>query len=319
MRFPTPIETSLRGSFLPEDVFPSEGFLAQLFSLDDVDVREPISVRVWRLHPLGFEFFLPAELDNRVHPGIRVRYSLYLGSEAARFDGLITEAQSNESGETLVSVRAFFVDSPSIPAERARRRFPRWNCHDLFLPTCVWKNPGRMNDFVFCRVRDISCNGARLITSMRNKFLTTGMKIEALINFPLVGQARARFVAVNVSVVAEMGREYLTIGVEFDGVNKAVRELMFEYLSQFASSTVVSAFAAGNSAFPDASKEIVYSYVRTEHEYREVLALRKVARKNRTEDEELVAETLGSAFDCRARILNDSGSSPGSAGVAVEV
>lgn len=281
------------------DIYPGDRVTAQI--KNGTADGEWTECRVWRISPLGIEILQ----DNMppLDPSTGVSLSLSLGDVTSLMWGVIANVREQDKG-SIISIR-FVENTPSAHYDgKDRRNKPRWICSDHFHPTCVWAHPARFNEFVYARVKDISAEGLRLSTSLRNKFIVKGALFDSILNLPLVGQISTRFAVENISIQTENGRDYLSLGVSFEDLSKENRTQFGQYLSQFARDVTPRDLARYGFAPSSAKNAVTFSFVRSEEEYREVLTLRyntySAAGKVPSE---ATLNDMGTSYDTRSRIL----------------
>ena len=258
--------------------------------------------RAWRLSPLGIELVWD-ESFHVLQVGQKYRVELVIGGHTSELEGAIVAKGYQENNLKLIGLRFCQADlKPWDGVERREKK--RWICSAEYLPTGVCANPGRFNDFIFFRTRDISSSGIRVITSLRNKFLVPGMTLESTFSFPLVGQTHCKLKIANVGLSRESAKDVLELGCQFLDADRNLLELIGQYLFQFGP-TVSSEDLRKQGLLPkNVSKNIDYKYVRTAEEYAEVLALRlKAYKKVGKVAENATLEQVGDVFDSRSRIV----------------
>lgn len=304
MRFPTSADKSLHGSFFPSDVYPGEDVFAVVRKISQSDLSIPLRLRVWRLSPLGVELLSEASPSETIQNGCAVSFSLHMGASSVDMDGTVVEIESDPNGSQLLAIRFVSQSVEPVTRNEERRQSRRWICHDMYLPTCVWKHPARFNEFVFGRIRDVSAGGARIVTSLRNKFLVRGMEASMTFNFPLIGQFQTSAIISNLAVTTELGKDYLSIGVEFPHLTAMDKEVIAQYLNQFGQGATPSQLIRSGLVPSSISDSVSYSFVRTEEEFSEVLELRRsgyVASKKVPPNTS--AKEMGTSYDARSRII----------------
>jgi hypothetical protein len=311
VRFPNSADAQLHGSFYPADVYPGENVFALVRTIAGVELPELQRTRVWRVSPLGLEVLVQKDEMPLLKVGAHLCMRVFFGASSADVEGNVVESRSGEKGDLLCAIRLLAskghdqVNPPAyLDGKDERRKVRRWLCHDIYLPICVWKHPARFNEFVFSRVRDLSAEGARIVTSMRNKFVVRGMHFDAAFNFPLIGEFRTKICVNNFAVVTEMGKDLLSIGVTFDELSAHSREIVGQYLNQFCSDVTPIQLIKSGLSPRSVSNGVTYTFVRTEAEYQSVLELRRagyVASKKVPSD--TTPEQMGTAYDNRARIV----------------
>ncbi|MFL5433177.1 MAG: N-acyl amino acid synthase FeeM domain-containing protein, partial [Myxococcales bacterium] len=187
---------------------------------------------------------------------------------------------------------------------RERRRLgPRWRCQREYLPTGIAPCGVRYADFVHFRIAEISANGMQLVTSARNKFLVPGATLDATCSFPTLEQVKLALCVVRARVIDDGGKDALCLGVTWEARGRAA-DPIGQYLLQFGPGATPEQLRAAGFRVRSASRGIDFGYVKSDEEYREVLALRrmvyvhagKISPDTRDED-------MGDAFDLHSRII----------------
>ena len=190
---------------------------------------------------------------------------------------------------------------------RLNRRF---FCDPLYAPTGIASNPLRFNDTIYFRVRDISSQGLRILTSLRNKYIFVGHELNCSFTFPLLGNTpNCQMRVSSVSVTKETPSEALAVGLKFVASSQSFVQMAGRYLLQFGKlddgtapspKDVKSAGFTGTSA----GKALELDYARTPEEYDEVLNLRLDAFRAVVDTPpDAKAKDWGDHFDAKARIL----------------
>jgi predicted GNAT family N-acyltransferase len=190
--------------------------------------------------------------------------------------GVIVQVASDTQHSQEASIRMIDADFLRVP-HIERRRQVRWLCSDDFHPTGVAANPAKSNDFILFRVFDVSRSGMRLLTSLRNNFITRGMRLDVIVSFPMVSQITLRLTVQNVAFVSLDEKEYLSIGAEIIGLTPRQSSVVAQYMAQFGDVESLREFRESGFDQSDVVGTIEYSVVRTEEDYREVLNLRHLA------------------------------------------
>jgi predicted GNAT family N-acyltransferase len=294
--------TLIHGPYWPSEVRRGEGISAQVRNLTQGEV-ESRDLQVWRLSPLGAELLQPMG-GAPVRRGDRVDAALRLGSQLCRFSGLVVSSVAEEGGRSLIGLR-WCQDDGGEPAMRVQRRtVRRWLCSEAFLPTGVSANPVKFNDFIHYRIVDLSRDGMKIMTSLRNKLLVPQMRLEAILSFPMIGEVRATFQIAWTRIVSDAGKDVLALGVSFVKPSRELLEAVGQYLLQFGAQASVTELRRDGMHVKAASQAMEFSYVKTEEEYHAVLKLRKMAYAGVGKvPEELDWRDMGDVYDTRARIL----------------
>jgi hypothetical protein len=294
-------DPELHGTYYPADVYPGEAIDATV-RITENGTMSAESARVWRISPLGLELIVGAD-TTRLPIGQRVDIDLRIGTSVTSLSGLTIVKTTNELGNSIVGVR--LVDRIAENFDGTdRRRDPRWICGEQYVPVCVAPNPARFSDFVYLRVREISANGMRMLTSLRNKFLVKGMKLECVASFPFVSQLRLAMTIENVKLTTEGGKDYLSVGVSFNDLSRQEKQIIGQYLIQFGEGVSVEDLRKQGLAPRSIASSLEFSFVRTIEEYEQVLELRLIAyRSAKKVPEHFEAADMADIYDTRSRIV----------------
>ena len=162
-KFPSAVE-GLHGSIRPADIRKDDRVLAKLKmgSLWN-------DCQVYRLSPFGLE--LVVSTADAPQKGSIAEIELTIEGKTNFYWGTIVESYDPfiESGDKLVGIR-FTVDETNSRenGDSERRAAKRWICSEDFYPTAIAPTPGRINDYIYFRIDDISSSGMRMKCSLRN-------------------------------------------------------------------------------------------------------------------------------------------------------
>lgn len=257
--------------------------------------------RVWRYSPFGVEFLWKSEF--RIKRGDTLDLSVRFGTSTVDFVGLVVSDVYDSNGIKLIGIRTF-VSALKKKAGLTARRFERWVCAPAFLPTGFSVNPVQFNDHIVFRVEEISAAGMRIVTSMRNKMLAVGQRLDTSISLPLIGSLHCTFLIKHIGVKTIGDKEFITCGVEFLDIDEVFKLSIAEYLLNFSEGATVHSLKKRDFPIRSVAKWFDFSYVKTESEYKDVLALR--CRAYSDGSKRLARNVLlgmGDEFDARARIL----------------
>jgi hypothetical protein len=294
-------DPDLHGSYYPADVYPGEAIAATVrATIHGEDISE--SARIWRISPLGLELIVGSD-TSRLLIGQVVDIDLRIGTSVTSLSGLTIVKATNELGNKILGIR--LIDrAPDKFDGIDRRRDPRWICGDQYEPVCVSVNPARFSDFVYLRVREISANGMRLLTSLRNKFLVKGMTLDCVASFPFVSQLPLKMTIENVKLATEGGKDYLSVGVSLKDLTQQERQVIGQYLIQFGEGVSVDDLRKKNLAPRSISTSLEFSFVRTLDEYKQALELRLIAyRAAQKVPDDFTAADMAELYDTRSRIV----------------
>jgi predicted GNAT family N-acyltransferase len=292
----------IHGAISPADVRPGDPIFASVRSAGASG--EGAEASVWRISPLGLDLVRTGPLAAAA-PGDAVDVTLRLGTSATSFPALRVAAIRSDRGRELVALRwrERAEDEPE-PAPAEKRVAWRFACEGEWLPTGVTPSAARYDDQVHFRIVDISRSGMQLLTSLRNKFLIPGVEFTGTCTFPTIGQAEIAFRVVHVRVAQHGAKRYLAVGVTWSLTDPQARELVGQYLLQFGAVASVQRLRETGFHVRSSSRAFDFGAIRGEEEYREVLALRRLAYvaagKTRSDARD---EDMADALDARSRIL----------------
>ncbi len=258
-------------SIRPEDIRANDHVRARIRRKSEGAEYEDI--RVWRLSPLGVELLSNNE-STIWKSGEALDLEITIDGRVTVFEGLIV-AIVNEFDEALIiGVRFHQPDSELRTDGADRRQQRRWLCSDQFLPVCVCPSPVRFNHFIRFRMIDVSLTGARLATSLTNKFLIPGINLDLSASFPLTGNTRIPAQIKRVEIGSTSGREELIVGIEFPTLGKPARDIVAHYLIQFQGAESAEEMRLAGLEPKSVAAGVHFTFVRTEEEYQEALNLR---------------------------------------------
>ena len=294
-------DPELHGTYYPTDVYPGEAISATIRAIDD---NGPIveSARIWRISPLGLELVVESD-TSRLSVGCRVDVDLRIGTSSTSLAGLAIVKVTNELGNNILGIR--LIDRSPEPFDGTDRRSkPRWICGEQFIPVCVAANPARFSDFVYLRVKEISANGMRLVTSLRNKFLVKGMKLDCVASFPFISQLPLKMSIENVRLTTESGKDFLSIGVSLGELSRQERQVIGQYLIQFGEGVSLNDLRQQDLAPRSIGSSVEFSFVRTIEDYQQVLELRLVAYRTAQKiPAHFSTSNMADIYDTRSRIV----------------
>lgn len=290
---------AVHGAYWPLSLRQDSGVLASL-GIDLNGKHQSFEANVWRISPLGAEFEQTRDMPP-LEVGHIIEIKLTFRNQLCHFHGIVVcRMLDNATGRALIGMR-WCEDTRENTPRQTRRNLRRWICSTSFLPTAVAPNPILFNDLLLFRVADMSKNGARLVTSMRNKFIVPNMWLDGTFTFPMIGSGSGRFQVKWTDLVSTDGKQELTLGVEFSDLSKEMAKLMGEYVLQFGDNATIAEIRDSGLTVRNTSKAIDVSYARTKKDYEEVLELRRLAYEVYKTDGE-IAE-LSDIYDSRARLV----------------
>jgi hypothetical protein len=216
---------------------------------------------------------------------------------------VVAASIQNDVNETVTGLRLIDQEVGEFDGTN-RRSNARWICSEQFFPVAVAANPARFNDFIYARARDLSAEGMRLYTSLRNKFLVQGMKLELMLSLPMVSQLQVSVAIRNVNLVVDNGKDYLSIGVNFTTLDSASREAIGQYLIQFGHGVSPKELRDQRLIPKSVASSVEFTFVRTIEDYQDVLELRRVAYERAGKiSPGTPSSEMGDIYDVRSRII----------------
>ena len=144
----------------------------------------------------------------------------------------------------------------------------------------------------------------RLLTSLRNKFLVKGMKLDCVASFPFISQLPLKMTIENVRLATDNGKDLLSIGVSLNDLSRQERQIIGQYLIQFGEGVSVEDLRREDMAPRSVASSLEFSFVRTAADYQQVLDLRLVAyQAARKVPDHFVAANMADLYDTRSRIV----------------
>lgn len=288
----------IHGAVQPADVRPGDPVTAHLRWPGWPDRQLPS--RIWRISPLGVELVRPPDLPQ-ILVGTPLDLTLRIGPSVSDFRALPLLATGSERGHDLLAFS--WSHSPPQPAPGPRAA-SRWSCQAEYAPTGIAPSAVRFEDFIYFRIVDLSWDGMQLETSLRNKFLVPGVQLQSTCTFPTQGQVHLDLRVVHARVVDRGQKKVLALGVTYSPRGAGSREVIGQYLLQFANGATVQELRALGFRLRSSSQAIDFSSLRSDEEYGEVLRLRRLAyvhaRKVSADAKDV---DMADAFDARSRIL----------------
>jgi hypothetical protein len=224
-----PTFEAIHASIFPADVRVNDRILARVRKRDE---DAYVDVRVWRLSPLGVEIVDP-DPELGLERGVPIDLELVIAGQRTAFEGLVVDLVADTSRLKLIGIR-FSRQTEAHEVGVERRRSKRWLCSDEFLPTCVAPAPGRFDEYMYFRIRDISPDGLQLTCSLRNKFLIPGMRLHLTAVFPMGSVVVLQVEIARVGVMSIAGEERLVVGTTFLDLSPLGRRTIGQYLIQFS-------------------------------------------------------------------------------------
>lgn len=292
--------TEIHDVIFPGEVRDTHRMIARV-RLRSLEQQEFVSLKVWRLSPLGVELVYP-DSEHVFESGNQIDLEIQIAGQRVLFEGLVVGVIKHNQNIRLIGIR--LSKRLERTALEERRESSRWLCSDEFFPTGVAASPSHINDHIFFKVKDLSPNGMLLVCSLRNKFLIPGMSLSVSLNFPLVGNCIANVKVARVGFTTSAGRDKLAVGVEYNRVTDDMKHVMGQYLIQFSNVESLDQLRTSGFIPKSVSRSVDFYFLKSESDYREVLELRRLAH---AADGNLVegtqGENMGDINDSQARII----------------
>lgn len=267
-----------------------------------VTVGEFVPVQVWKLSPLGIELVQP-ESESPFAKGDQVDLEITLAGQRTRFEGLVVDLIQSAGHAELLGIRLSKRHAEEIPVDD-RRRTTRWLCSDEFFPTAIAPTPGRFDDFVYFKVRDISKEGLQLVCSLRNKFLIAGMRLQLVVVFPMGSVTNLQVEIARVGITSIGSKDRLVVGSKFVELSAFARQVIGQYLIQFGDVESLETLRAVGLAPKSVSLGVDFYNLKSEEDYLEVLELRRLAHElDGNLKAPVEAIDMGDIDDARGRII----------------
>ncbi len=150
----------------------------------------------------------------------------------------------------------------------------------------------------------MSSGGLKLITSMRNKFVGIGQRLECTLNLPYVGTVRTDVKVKHVNTTFYRNKQFLVMGAEFIKKDSILLRSLGDYLLNFAKEATVKSLNSEGFGLKNVSRWLDFSFVKSEEEYNQVLKLRYKTYKNIGKvSESTTVKDMADEFDSKASIL----------------
>lgn len=290
---------TIHDSVFPVDVRLHDRIVARIKSRDEGTLFKEI--QVWKLSPLGVE--LVNDTDRPYQKGDKVDLEITIGGQRTYFEGLVVDLLLRNASISLIGIRISNRTQSSASTEE-KRRSVRWICSEDFYPTCVSPTPGRYNEYIYFRIRDISREGFQLVCSLRNKYLIVGMQLNLTASFPMVGDLSLSVRVARIGIDAHQGKDRLIVGTEFIELSKTAKNTIGQYLLQFTNADSLEDLRDAGFFPASVSKGTDYYFLKSESDYEAVLNLRLRAHQaGKTVDKDLAPSDMGDMFDTNSRIV----------------
>ena len=285
----------------PADIREDHRVIARV-RLRDSDTQKFITLKLWKMSPLGVELVCPEEFEE-LKKGDSIDLEIIVAGQRMYFEGLVVDLIQRNEHIRLMGVRVSRRVERTTTEER--RTSPRWMCSDYYFPTCVATSPFVLHEITHFQVRDLSAEGMLLICSLRNKYLLPEMKIRLTVNFPMIGDFVCMAKVVRVSFTTRSGKDMLAVGVEFVSPTEQMKRVIAQYLIQFSNVSSLGELRQFGLVPPSVLRAVNFYFIKTEADYKEVLKLRRLAHlaDDNFAVTEVSDEDMGDIYDAQSRIL----------------
>ena len=298
-RFP-PSEVRIHGSLQPADIRKDDRVAARIKLGSNF-----LDTQLWRLSPFGIELVMHHE--GAPTKGSETEIELTIEGKTTQFSGVVVDTFQSipASADVLVGVRFTSIDENQNNSKKIeRRKSARWICSEDFYPTAVTPTPGRINDYIYFRIHDISAAGMQMKCSLRNKHLLPEMKLELFAQFPGSESAQIDIVVKRIRIEEEAGKDILSLGVEFENLSPRAKQSIGQYLMQFSSTATPKEIRASGFEVTSVALGTEFYFLKTQADYNEVLELRKLVHiRDGNITPSTSAVEMGDINDSRSRII----------------
>lgn len=292
---------AIHSEIRPTDIRIHDRILARIRKRAEAGA-EYVSIQVWKLSPLGVEL-VQSEEAKEFRKGDPVDLEITLAGQRTSFEGLIVDLVQENESISLIGIR---LARRKLAGSRQddRRSAVRWICSDEFFPTCMAPTPGKFDDFIYFRIRDISNDGLQLVCSLRNKFLISGMRIGLTAVFPMGSVVSIQVEIIRIAITSVGGRDRLVVGTKYVGLTQHARQEIGQYLIQFSNVETLAELRAAGMAPMSVALGVDFYNLKNESDYLEVLELRQKAHLlDGNINSEVSVLDMGDINDARSRIV----------------
>ena len=232
--------------------------------------RDYRDVSVYEIGPLGVS--VAESSDDALRVSTPVDIEISVDGETSEFAGLVISKHDEQDGVSVVYIR--FLSAEREFETSDRRSEERWLCPPTFLPMAVSPAPGKFNEFIKFQIRDISKTGLKLQTDLTNSFLMRGMILRLTISLPLIGDTSLLCKILRIEIAENAGVEVMNIGAEVIDTDTLARELLDQYVLQFAATGSLDRVKDYGFQRISASSAVSFEFIRSESDLVSYLDLR---------------------------------------------
>ncbi|MEZ5596233.1 MAG: PilZ domain-containing protein [Pseudomonadales bacterium] len=293
--FTSPEYRSVHDLIFPADIRDEDRIKAWYKTSSTIE--EWLEVKLWRLSPLGVELLIEASTSVRLAEVLDLR--LQLANGVSILQGIVVANDAMIKGKRLIALRLHQSTTKRTDSEN-RRRESRWICSSQFHPVAVAPNPIVYNDFLYFTIRDISAVGFRAYTSLRNKVLVPGMRLDLQTSFPMVGYVNFPVQIARTALSSGNGKDYLEVGMQFESLSKSQRETIGQYLVQFSNAISYEELKGAGLRPLSLYKAVNFFFIKTKDDFLQALELRYLANAKAGKIPESYAiERMANSYDSK--------------------
>ena len=283
---------SIHEPSIPAEIRPTEPISASILFNNSLQ-----QTRVWKISPFGVELVMGS--TKALEAGEIFEINIDLVSDKIILKGIYNTTYFVNS-ETIACFK--IITEENDKTSRQDRRAPRWRCASEYRPTAHTECAVNYRDVIHFRIVEMSDSGVKAITSLRNKFIFPGMNINASVAFPVAGQISMNFKIEHVYVHNSVeNKPELGIDMSYHQDKLNDQYVIANYLLRFADVQSYADIKKYGFITNNLSSSIDFSYVETEEEYRQVLALRRIANTSKLSEGTRDLD-LSDEYDSRSRI-----------------
>ncbi|NRA63241.1 MAG: PilZ domain-containing protein [Pseudobacteriovorax sp.] len=290
-------EHGVHGTILPIEIRNGTGVQGKL-----ITDKGNHAIEILRLSPAGIEVTSDKDLAT-IGTNLVIELSL-AGQNIQHQVIVVSEVESEWKGQQhfVYGMRWIYAER-SVPQVGEPRGEKRWPCNSLFPPTITAPNILNYEDMVILRMVDLSAEGARAVTSLRNKSLVPGLKLEGVFSFPITGSISCKFEIRWTKEETLHGKKELNVGLKFVEKEDSVKRVFGEYLAQFGDVQDLNDLRKSGFYVKSVHQSLQVRYAKTESELNQVIELRKKAYVEYMGDDNIDIKELYDKEDAKSRVI----------------
>ena len=269
------LHSDFQSTFEPMQIRPTEPVSAKLL-LDSKYYTLPI----WFLSPFGLELASSNKLllDSIIsHKEIKLLLSM--GNTEIYYNSVsYTDHTYCEEHECYIIAISLQKKRPTPHASHERRLSHRWNCPKTFLPFCTVMHPYLYGERLYFSIHNLSVSGLMLTTHKKNAFLLPGLVLQSTFIFSETQQFKVK-IKIKRAAYKKYNNihETLELGAVWIALTQKHKSIIADYLIKFNVVKTLEILQSYDFPAPYFSKGVTFSYAQNEHEYEQILVLRKLA------------------------------------------